>query len=138
MVFPYHSKKGRYHLNFFGARLACQDQGASLATPEQLHTAWEEGLDWCNAGWLADGSVRYPVTGPRDGCGGGAPGLRSYGERHRLLDQFDAFCFSASIKGRCERKDPNMGPTSLGGTRIQAALCFNCLILRLFQEESIS
>ncbi|TNN00706.1 hypothetical protein fugu_011952 [Takifugu bimaculatus] len=101
VVFPYHSKKGRYHFNYFGAGQACQDQDASLATPEQLLTAWEEGLDWCNAGWLADGTVQYPITEPRDGCGGmgSAPGLRSYGERHRLLSQFDAFCFSASIKG---------------------------------------
>lgn len=102
VVFPYHSKKGRYHFNYFGAGHACQDQDASLATPEQLLTAWEEGLDWCNAGWLADGTVQYPITEPRAGCGGtsSAPGLRSYGERHRLLSQFDAFCFSASIKGQ--------------------------------------
>lgn len=105
VVFPYHSEKGRYHFNFFGAGRACQDQDASLATPEQLLTAWEEGLDWCNAGWLADGTVQYPIAAPRDGCGGAgsAPGLRTYGKPHRLLGQFDAFCFSASIKGQCER-----------------------------------
>ncbi|XP_020492158.1 hyaluronan and proteoglycan link protein 3 [Labrus bergylta] len=101
VVFPYFSQKGRYHFNFFGAQQACQDQDATLATFEQLFTAWEEGLDWCNAGWLADGTVQYPIIVPRDGCGGNnlAPGLRSYGQRHRLLHRYDAFCFSASIKG---------------------------------------
>ncbi|KAM7397094.1 hypothetical protein PAMP_020091 [Pampus punctatissimus] len=93
--------KGRYHYNFLGAQQACQDQDATLATFEQLFTAWEEGLDWCNAGWLADGTVQYPITVPRDGCGGMdlAPGLRSYGHRHRLRHHYDAFCFSASVKG---------------------------------------
>lgn len=102
VVFPYYSDKGRYRLNFLGAQRACQDQDATLATFEQLFTAWDEGLDWCNAGWLADGTVQYPITAPRDGCGGSdlAPGLRSYGQRHRLLHRFDAFCFSAAIKGQ--------------------------------------
>ncbi|CAG5957676.1 hyaluronan and proteoglycan link protein 3 isoform 2-T2 [Menidia menidia] len=101
VVFPYYSKKGRYRYNFFGAQRACQDQDATLATFEQLFTAWEEGLDWCNAGWLADGTVQYPITVPRDGCGGFnlAPGLRSYGQQHRLRHHYDAFCFSASVKG---------------------------------------
>lgn len=101
MVFPYHSQEGRYRFNFFGAHQACQDQDATLATFEQLFTAWEEGLDWCNAGWLADGTVQYPITDPREGCGGVdlAPGLRSYGQRHHLL-QYDAFCFSGAVKGQ--------------------------------------
>ncbi|XP_054588798.1 hyaluronan and proteoglycan link protein 3 isoform X3 [Nothobranchius furzeri] len=103
VVFPYFSKKGRYHYNFFRAQRACQDQDATLATFEQLFTAWEEGLDWCNAGWLADGTVQYPIHAPRDGCGGNlAPGVRSYGHRHRLLHHYDAFCFSATVKGQYE------------------------------------
>ncbi|XP_054891499.1 hyaluronan and proteoglycan link protein 3 [Poeciliopsis prolifica] len=101
VVFPYHSPKGRYHLNFLGAQQACLDQDATLATFEQLLSAWQDGLDWCNAGWLADGTVQYPITAPRHGCGGesSAPGLRSYGPKHRLFHRFDAFCFSASMTG---------------------------------------
>ncbi|KAK2842623.1 hypothetical protein Q5P01_012823 [Channa striata] len=101
VVFPYYSQTGRYNFNFYEAQQVCQDQDATLATFEQLFTAWEEGLDWCNAGWLADGTVQYPITVPRDGCGGVDldPGLRSYGQRHRLLHHYDAFCFSASVKG---------------------------------------
>lgn len=102
VVFPYYSERGRYFFNFLGAQQACMNQEATLATFEQLFAAWEDGLDWCNAGWLADGTVQYPITVPRDGCGGTdlAPGLRSYGQRHRLLHCFDAFCFSASVKGQ--------------------------------------
>ncbi|KAM3869819.1 hyaluronan and proteoglycan link protein 3 [Diretmus argenteus] len=101
VVFPYYSQNGRYHFNFPAAQRACAEQAATLATFEQLFIAWEEGLDWCNAGWLADGTVQYPITEPREGCGGVdlAPGLRSYGQRHRLLHHYDAFCFSASVKG---------------------------------------
>ncbi|XP_056137853.1 hyaluronan and proteoglycan link protein 3 [Lampris incognitus] len=100
VVFPYYSQKGRYHFNFLEAQKACVEQDGTLATFEQLFTAWEEGLDWCNAGWLADGTVQYPITVPREGCGGVdlAPGMRSYGHRH-VLHRFDAFCFAANVKG---------------------------------------
>lgn len=111
VVFPYSSPRGRYHFNFSAARQVCQDQGAALATFEQLFSAWQDGLDWCNAGWLADGTVQYPITEPRDGCGGVAlaPGVRSYGRPHRLLNRFDAFCFSASIKGNVYYLDDSSG-----------------------------
>ncbi|XP_075995120.1 hyaluronan and proteoglycan link protein 3 [Genypterus blacodes] len=101
VVFPYFSQKGRYRFNFLAAQEACERQDATLATFEQLYTAWDEGLDWCNAGWLADGTVQYPITVPREGCGGVdlEAGLRSYGRRHRILHLYDAFCFSASVKG---------------------------------------
>ncbi|XP_024256125.1 hyaluronan and proteoglycan link protein 3 isoform X3 [Oncorhynchus tshawytscha] len=102
VVFPYHSKMGRYHFNFLGAQRACEEQDSTLATFEQLFAAWDEGLDWCNAGWLADGTAQYPITTPREACGGVdlASGLRSYGQRHRHFHRFDAFCFSAAPKGQ--------------------------------------
>lgn len=93
---------GRYQFNFQEAKEACEQQGSCLATFEQLFAAWEEdNLDWCNAGWLADGTAQYPVSVPRDACGGTdlAPGVRSYGVRHKTSDRFDAFCFTSSIRG---------------------------------------
>ncbi|GAA6093093.1 hyaluronan and proteoglycan link protein 3 isoform X1 [Tachysurus ichikawai] len=102
IVFPYYSPMGRYQFNFQEAKDACEQQGACLATFEQLFTAWdEEKLDWCNAGWLADGTAQYPVAVSRDACGGTdmAPGVRSYGVRHKTMDRFDAFCFTSSIRG---------------------------------------
>lgn len=101
IVFPYQPPRGQYRLNFHEAEQVCQDQGAILANFNQLFQAWSEGLDWCNAGWLADGTVQYPIRLPRKPCGGVhlAPGIRSYGPRHRHLHRFDAFCFSSELKG---------------------------------------
>lgn len=101
MVYPYQPHHGRYQLTFSKAQQACKEQESVLATFDQLYTAWEEGLDWCNAGWLADGTVQYPITIPRVPCGGLglAPGVRSYGARHRNLHRYDAFCFSSSLRG---------------------------------------
>uniref|UniRef100_A0A8D2M371 Hyaluronan and proteoglycan link protein 3 n=1 Tax=Zonotrichia albicollis TaxID=44394 RepID=A0A8D2M371_ZONAL len=101
IVFPYQPPRGQYRLNFHEAERVCQDQGAILANFNQLFQAWSEGLDWCNAGWLADGTVQYPIRLPRKPCGGVhlAPGIRSYGPRHRHLHRFDAFCFSSALKG---------------------------------------
>lgn len=100
VVFPYHLRLGRYHLNFTKAVLACQEQDAKVASYDQLLDAWRGGLDWCNAGWLSDGSVRYPITKPREPCGGAniTPGLRSYGWQNRR-SLFDVFCFASRLKG---------------------------------------
>ena len=69
--------------------------------------AWTEGLDWCNAGWLGDGTVHYPILIPRAECGGDdlLPGLRSYGPKDKQRDRFDAFCFTSSTPGEL-RKNP--------------------------------
>ncbi|KAM9422395.1 hyaluronan and proteoglycan link protein 3-like isoform 3-T4 [Salvelinus alpinus] len=102
VVFPYQPPHGRYNLTYHDAQQVCQEQDSTLATFEQLFQAWEEGLDWCNAGWLADGTVQYPITKPRSPCGGLglAPGVRSYGRRHRHLHRYDVFCFSSSLRGK--------------------------------------
>lgn len=87
-------------MKFDEALQACADQGAVVATYDQLFEAWKDGLDWCNAGWLSDGTVRYPIKNPREPCGGAnnGPGLRSYGHQDREK-QFDAFCFATALKG---------------------------------------
>ncbi|XP_027428590.2 hyaluronan and proteoglycan link protein 3 isoform X3 [Zalophus californianus] len=101
VVFPYQHPWGRYQLNFLEAQRACAEQDAVVASFEQLFRAWEEGLDWCNAGWLQDASVRYPIARARQPCGGLglAPGVRSYGPRHRRLRRYDAFCFAPALRG---------------------------------------
>ncbi|KAF3692371.1 Hyaluronan and proteoglycan link protein 2 Brain link protein 1 Precursor [Channa argus] len=100
VVFPYQSKKGRYKFTFHEAKQACAEQDGTLATYSQLHRAWTEGLDWCNAGWLLDGTVHYPIIHPRPVCGGELlPGIRSYGSKDKDLDQFDAFCFTSQTSG---------------------------------------
>ncbi|XP_067304623.1 hyaluronan and proteoglycan link protein 2 [Pseudorasbora parva] len=100
VVFPYQSHHGRYRFTFFEAKEACAEQDATLATYKQLYRAWTEGLDWCNAGWLSDGTVNYPVLHPRPACGGDLlSGIRSYGPRHKIRDHYDAFCFTSTTKG---------------------------------------
>ncbi|XP_006626616.2 hyaluronan and proteoglycan link protein 1 [Lepisosteus oculatus] len=102
IVFPYFPRLGRYNLNFLDAEKACQDQDARVASFDQLYDAWRGGLDWCNAGWLSDGSVQYPITNPREPCGGKdtVPGVRNYGFRDREKSQYDVFCFTSNYKGR--------------------------------------
>lgn len=88
-------------LTLAGARAQCRRQGAALASVGQLHLAWHEGLDQCDPGWLADGSVRYPIQTPRRRCGGPAPGVRTvYRFANRTgfpapETRFDAYCFRA-------------------------------------------
>lgn len=90
-------------LTLAGARAQCQRQGAALASVGQLHLAWHEGLDQCDPGWLADGSVRYPIQTPRRRCGGPAPGVRTV---YRFANRtgfpapgarFDAYCFRGAL-----------------------------------------
>ncbi|KAM7391789.1 hypothetical protein PAMP_022447 [Pampus punctatissimus] len=100
VVFPYFPYEGRYSLKFHDAVQACMDQNAAVATYDQLFQAWKGGLDWCNAGWLDDGTVQYPINKPRGPCGGtnSGPGLRSYGVRDRM-EHFDVFCYATALKG---------------------------------------
>ncbi|XP_077353366.1 hyaluronan and proteoglycan link protein 1 isoform X3 [Festucalex cinctus] len=101
VVFPYSPRLGRYNLNFQDAERACREQDGVVASPEQLREAWRGGLDWCNAGWLSDGSVQYPITSPRGPCGGERTpaGVRSYGLRDKDKNHFDVFCFTSHYKG---------------------------------------
>ncbi|CAN9514448.1 unnamed protein product [Ophioblennius macclurei] len=100
VVFPYQRKTGRYKFTFHEAQEACSDQDGVLASYSQLYRAWTEGLDWCNAGWLRDGTVHYPIIHPRPVCGGDLPpGIRSYGPKDKGHDRFDAFCFTSQTSG---------------------------------------
>uniref|UniRef100_A0A8D2L500 Hyaluronan and proteoglycan link protein 4 n=1 Tax=Varanus komodoensis TaxID=61221 RepID=A0A8D2L500_VARKO len=102
VIFPYHPRLGRYTLNFHEAQKACLEQDGILASYDQLHEAWLDGMDWCNAGWLEDGSVQYPISKPRDECGrkDTPVGVRNYGYRHKDDEHYDAFCFTSNLDGK--------------------------------------
>lgn len=85
------------------AQQYCESQNATLASVGQLHAAWKQGLDRCYAGWLADGSLRYPIVSPRPACGGDAPGVRTVYQHYNQtgfpdpLSRHHAFCFRGTL-----------------------------------------
>ncbi|XP_034401341.1 brevican core protein-like [Cyclopterus lumpus] len=101
VVFHYRDALGRYAFSFHQAQRACEAIGAQITTPDQLLAAYYDGYEQCDAGWLADQSVRYPIQVPREGCYGdmdGQPGVRNYG----TMDPdhlFDAYCYVEETEG---------------------------------------
>ncbi|KAF7238328.1 Brevican core protein [Varanus komodoensis] len=93
------------------ARAECQSLRAELATTGQLYAAWSDGLDHCNPGWLADGSVRYPIVTPREKCGGNLSGVKTiflFRNQTGFPDpqsKYDVYCFRG--------KDPLAGAVEL-------------------------
>jgi hypothetical protein len=77
--------------NWAAARRQCASQGMRLATHAQLTEAWKQGLDICVCGWLADGSVGYPIVRPRSGCGSSPAGIRTCSRTPRGIG-YDAYC----------------------------------------------
>ncbi|XP_043935715.1 brevican core protein isoform X2 [Protopterus annectens] len=107
VVFLYRDSSTRYTFTFLKAQQACSSIGARIATAEQLYWAYRSGYEQCDAGWLADQTVRYPIQVPREACYGdmdGFPGVRSYG----VMDpdeMFDVYCYVEDVDGEVFHAD---------------------------------
>uniref|UniRef100_A0A673H7B6 Aggrecan core protein n=1 Tax=Sinocyclocheilus rhinocerous TaxID=307959 RepID=A0A673H7B6_9TELE len=101
VVFHYRASSGRYVFDFVEAQLACQSIGAVIASAQQLQAAYESGYHQCDAGWLLDQTVRYPIVSPREKCSGDlehVPGVRSYGLRS-ANEHYDVYCYVDKLRG---------------------------------------
>ncbi|XP_057697490.1 neurocan core protein isoform X1 [Corythoichthys intestinalis] len=101
VLFHYRAPPDRYALSFADAKRVCMENSAAIATPGQLQAAFADGYENCDAGWLSDQTVRYPIQSPRPGCYGDrddSPGIRNYGDR--FPDElFDVYCFANRLHG---------------------------------------
>lgn len=81
--------------SFQQAADTCERQGARLALVGQLYAAWRfQKYDQCDGGWLSDGSVRFPISAPRERCGGIAEaGVRSFGFPDKSAPLYGAYCY---------------------------------------------
>uniref|UniRef100_A0A672UXV6 Brevican n=1 Tax=Strigops habroptila TaxID=2489341 RepID=A0A672UXV6_STRHB len=99
VVFHYREGSMRYAYTFAEAQEACAKIGAHIATPEQLYAAYLGGYEQCDAGWLSDQTVRYPIHTPREACYGdmnGFPGVRNYGVVDPE-DMYDVYCYAEDL-----------------------------------------
>ncbi|XP_040433878.1 brevican core protein isoform X2 [Falco naumanni] len=99
VVFHYREGSMRYAYTFAEAQEACARIGAHIATPEQLYAAYLGGYEQCDAGWIADQTVRYPIHTPREACYGdmnGFPGVRNYGVVDPE-DMYDVYCYAEDL-----------------------------------------
>ncbi|NXP53802.1 PGCB protein, partial [Heliornis fulica] len=109
VVFHYREGSLRYAYTFAEAQEACARIGARIATPEQLYAAYLGGYEQCDAGWIADQTVRYPIHTPREACYGdmnGFPGVRNYGVVDPE-DMYDVYCYAEELPGACGWMSPS-------------------------------
>ncbi|XP_070545101.1 stabilin-2-like [Ptychodera flava] len=89
-LFHVQSEEGRYKLNFTEAEAECIKYNARLATYDELYKAWENGMQMCIAGWLADGHPHYPLQASIEKCSG-KRGINTYRTASKS-SKFNAYC----------------------------------------------
>ncbi|XP_032893181.1 stabilin-1 isoform X2 [Amblyraja radiata] len=92
-VFHLQSPDGKYKFTYDDAVDACNAEGATLASFDQLATAQQFGYHLCVFGWMAEMKAGYPITHINPSCGYGNIGVFDYGVRANVSEQWDAYCF---------------------------------------------
>ncbi|KAK6487901.1 stabilin-2-like [Huso huso] len=92
-VFLLRSPQGQYKLVYEAAQEGCRQEGATIATYNQLSYAQQAGFHMCAAGWLAAKRVAYPTAYSNPKCGFGQVGIVDYKVRSNLSETWDAYCY---------------------------------------------
>uniref|UniRef100_A0A672QR89 Stabilin-1-like n=1 Tax=Sinocyclocheilus grahami TaxID=75366 RepID=A0A672QR89_SINGR len=107
-VFHLRSSEGKYKLNFSQAQLACEAEGATLATFKQLSDAQQLGMHLCVAGWMDGKKAGYPIRFPSAKCGDNHVGIVLYKEPVNASWPYDAYCYQMN-EVSCECKPGYIG-----------------------------
>uniref|UniRef100_UPI00398F7B5D stabilin-1 isoform X1 n=2 Tax=Pristiophorus japonicus TaxID=55135 RepID=UPI00398F7B5D len=107
-VFHLQSASGKYKFTYEGAAAACNVEGATLASFDQLATAQQFGYHLCIVGWMADLKAGYPTTHSNPNCGSSKIGIIDYGVRTNVSELWDAYCFREQDI-QCECKEGYVG-----------------------------
>lgn len=87
--------------------------GSVVAKVGQLYAAWKfQLLDRCEAGWLEDGSIRYPIVNPRSRCGGSQPGVRHLGFPDKKFRLYGVYCFHKNTDETAGGTETKENPTN--------------------------
>lgn len=102
-VFHLQSPKGQYKLMYEEAKKTCLDEGATVATYNQLAYSQKAGFHLCSAGWLDNQRVGYPTAYSSQNCGYGVVGIVDYGQRVNVSETWDVFCYRVKdVKCTCK------------------------------------
>lgn len=59
---------GKRYIDLDQAESVCGSTGGTVATPDQLEQAYQQGAQWCYCGILSDGTFAYPMQTGSSGC----------------------------------------------------------------------
>ncbi|KAM3915643.1 stabilin-1 [Leptodactylus fuscus] len=92
-VFHLQSPKGKYEYSYEEAETACESEGASVATLQQLSAAQQLGYHRCLVGWLDNRTAGYPTVYPSASCGLNHVGIVDYKQRTNMSEKWDVYCY---------------------------------------------
>ena len=101
-----------YNLNFADSQKYCIERGGRLASQEDLMKAYRNGYEYCNIGWLADGSAGYAMHQPNKySCFGGdyVEGVNILSPNPPSSTNLGCYCVGPNVPAG----ETNVGPSIL-------------------------